>query len=178
MNDGIRKWILSSVTASVIIVTSAAFHLTQAFSKNFAKGQRELKRDNYPMSLMYFSSAEKANPSDKDTLKHLAITYDMLDRNECVLRQLEKLEQIGRKDFEATTWTADYYYKLGDFERAELLYQRALSNRKDPVVQRKLVEVLYMSLRDFLKALKISSCWQMFAHGTNDMIKQLLFTTS
>lgn len=142
MNKNVDKWVLPLITVSVIAATSVIFNLTQAFSKDFAKGQRQFKQENYHVALSYFLSASNRKPSDRNTLKYLTASYNKLNRNEDVLKQLEKLQQIDKKDFETILWMADIHYSLGNFQKAENLYQRVLSNSKTPVVQMKLAEVL------------------------------------
>jgi tetratricopeptide (TPR) repeat protein len=142
MNSNARKWMWSLLAMSIIAAISAVFHLTQGFSKDFARGERAFREENYPAASKYFRSAVRQRPSDKNTRAYLAATYDKLGDDEELLGQLKKLEKMDAKEIEVLVRIADLYYKHKDFANAEIYYRKALSHRKTPELQRKMAEVL------------------------------------
>ena len=142
MSYNLRKFILCLIVISVMAATSTVFHLTQAFSKDFSRGRRAFEEKDYQTASMYLNAATQLKPSDENTLKYLVAAYDKLGRDQDLLEQLKKLEQIGVHNPKTTIWIADLYYKLGDFENAEVFYRKALTDRKLSRLQKKLAEVL------------------------------------
>ena len=177
MNHRIRKGLIALLTVAVIAATSAAFHLTQSFSKHFFAGCREFDQKNFQMALVHFSTAANIDPDNSQILKYLASTYDHLGRDQQTLDTLETLGRLHPDDTDTVVWIADMYYKLGDFAKAQGYYQLALSRRSTPTVQSKLAEVLAWQ-GHYHQAVVILENLSQTGTGVNDVLLADLYTWS
>lgn len=142
MGTKTRKIAIVLTALSVITIATLIFHHTQSFYKDFARGRRFFKKTRYQKALIYLTSAANTKPDSPESLRYLVSTYEKLGREKDVLEKLQALSQLGQDDLETKRWLADIYYGLGDFAKAEESYRQLLSSKRDPLIQRKLAEVL------------------------------------
>ena len=127
---------------SIVIATSAIFHGTQGFYKNFVRAKRFFNTGHYEKSLVYFESAFKYCPERIDLLQYLAWNYSKVGRQNKVAEILTTMTQINSDDIKSEKWLADTYYGLNDYGKAEEIYQNILKKYEDRNVKRSLAEVL------------------------------------
>ena len=118
---------------SIVIATSALFHGTQGFYKNFVRAKRFFDTGHYEKSLVYFESAFKYCPDKIDLLQYLAWNYSKVGRLNKVAEILTTMTQIDSDDIKPEKRLADTYYGLNDYGKAEEIYRN---------IKRSLAEVL------------------------------------
>lgn len=122
--------------------TSALFHCTQAYSKNYLRGVRAFEKKEYDLALMYLKSASENRPKDANSRKLLVSINNKLGRHHKVLEHLDELQKYKNLSFATTVWIGDCYYSLDKFDKAEIAYLEALLIQPDFDVQLQLAEVM------------------------------------
>lgn len=127
---------------SIVTATSAMFHGTQGFYKDFVRAKRFFDIGHYEKSLAYFESAFKYCPDRIDLLQYLAWNYSKVGQQNKVAEILTTMTQINSDDIKSEKWLADTYYGLNDYGKAEEIYRNILKKHEDRNVKRSLAEVL------------------------------------
>lgn len=127
---------------SIVIATSAIFHSTQGFYKNFVRAKRFFDTGHYEKSLAYFESAFTHCPNRIDLLQYLAWNYSKVGQQNKVAEILTTMTQINSDDIKSEKWLADTYYGLKDYAKAEKIYRNIFKKHEDRNVKRSLAEVL------------------------------------
>ncbi len=126
----------------IAAATTALFHSTQSFNKDYHRGRRHFNHARYSRALDYLLSAYHEKPESTEAMLYLARTYGELGRVEDAAEMLENLVSAAPGDTAVLEEAADYYHELNLYGRAEELYRDIMEIETAPGMERKLAEVL------------------------------------
>lgn len=137
-----RKILIVIFALLIIALTTALFHLTRAFYKNYSLGMRHFQKSDYSRALDFFQRALNEKPGSPEALIYAARSHLELGEDDEAAGMLEALAKSPRAKADHLEEAADYYYGMGRYGEAEQLYRIVLKKEPGTRPKRKLTETL------------------------------------
>lgn len=150
------KRIFSIFFSVVLIVglTAFVFVKTQTFYRLYEQGERLFLAGKTYRAIPYLKGAYARQPDHNRAAWLLVWSYERVGKSIDAQKILERMFAQGDKTNELVKHLADMYYSNDDFENAEYMYAKLLSQKEDVEIQKKYTEVLTWR-KDYKKALML-----------------------